>query len=231
MIGVIVADTPNLSRPGKLKFLDEIESIKSEITVLKQKSVDIIVVLSHCGLSIDREIATAIGEDIHVIVGGHSHTLLYTGTPPSSDKVTDAYPIEILHASGKKTLIVQALAFSKFVGNLTVYFGGSNEILSFEGNPIYMDDKFHPGEFLCLFHAETSGYVLISLSQSDQTILDELKPFQDIINEIGREHIGSSTIPLEKEVCSVGECSYGNLINDAYVDYVRDDEQCNKNNK
>lgn len=148
MIGVIIADTPNLSRPEKLKFLDEIESIKLEIAKLKQKDVDIIIVLSHCGLSIDREIALAIGEDIHVIVGAHSHTLLYTGTPPSSDKVIDNYPIEVVHTSGKKTLIVQALAFSKFVGNLTVYFGESNEILSFEGNPIYMDDKILQGMFL-----------------------------------------------------------------------------------
>lgn len=66
-------------------------------------------------------------------------------------------------------------------------------------------------------------------SFTDQTVLDELKPFQDIINEIGNEQIGSSTIFLEKEICSVGECAYGNLINDAYVDYVRDAEQCNKN--
>lgn len=145
VIGVIIADTPNLSRPEKLKFLDEIESIKAEVTNLKQEQVDIIIVLSHCGLSLDREIAHAIGEDIHVIVGSHSHTLLYKGTPPSSDKVTDTYPIEIVHTSGKKTLIVQAASFSKFVGNLTVYFGDSNEILSFEGNPIYMDDKISQG--------------------------------------------------------------------------------------
>lgn len=145
VIGVIIADTPNLSTPQKLKFLDEIKSIRLEIAELRRKNVDIIIVLSHCGLSIDREIASALGEDIHVIIGGHSHTLLYTGTPPSDDKVTDKYPIEVIHGNGKKTLIVQALAFSKFVGNLTVRFNELNEISSFEGNPIYMDEKIPQG--------------------------------------------------------------------------------------
>lgn len=147
IIGVILADTPNLSRPEKLIFLDEIESIRAEIINLKQKHVDIIIVLSHCGLNLDRQIAIAIGEDINVIVGSHSHTLLYNGAPPNSDKVTDKYPVEVLHPSGKKTLIVQAAAFSKYVGNLTVYFGESNEILSFEGNPIYMDENILQGQY------------------------------------------------------------------------------------
>lgn len=75
-------------------------------------------------------------------------------------------------------------------------------------------------------------YIIISNSDYvDQSILDELKPFQEILNEIGNEQIASTKIPLEKDVCSFGECSYGNLITDAYVDYVRDDKQCSKYNK
>uniref|UniRef100_A0A336N6I4 apyrase n=1 Tax=Culicoides sonorensis TaxID=179676 RepID=A0A336N6I4_CULSO len=198
VIGVIIEDTPNLSRPENLIFLDEIQSIREEIEVVTKQGADIIIILSHCGLTIDRKIAAEIGDKIHVIVGGHSHSLLYTGNPPSEDKVVDVYPVEINHPNGMKTLIVQALAFSKFVGNLTVNFNNdTNHIVSYEGNPIYMDDKI----------------------PQDPDILKELKPFQDIINEIGQEVVGSTLISLEKDVCSFGECSYGNLINDAYVDY------------
>ncbi|XP_063702617.1 apyrase-like [Culicoides brevitarsis] len=197
VIGVIIADTPNLSRPGKVQFFNEIESIRSEIAKLKAQQVDIIVLLSHCGLTIDREIAKTIGEDIHVIVGGHSHSLLYTGPSPSPDAPVDVYPIEVSHNDGKKTLIVQALAFSKFVGNLTVHFDQGNKILSYEGNPVYMDEKI----------------------AKDETILREMLPYEKIISEIGNEQVAFSKIPLEKGVCSTGECSYGNLINDAYVDY------------
>ena len=42
---------------------------------LRDKGVDIIIVLSHCGYLIDLELAEKC-DDIDIIVGGHSHTLL-----------------------------------------------------------------------------------------------------------------------------------------------------------
>lgn len=63
----------------KLKFLDEVESVNAEAQRLQEKGVDIIIVLSHCGLDVDRVMA-ADCPLIDVIVGGHSHTLLYTGS-------------------------------------------------------------------------------------------------------------------------------------------------------
>lgn len=146
VIGVITKDTPELSSTEKLIFLDEIDSIKSEIIQLKQQKVDIIIVLSHCGITMDRHIAETIGEDIHIIVGGHSHTLLYTGKPPSSDFAEDESPVVVNHKNGKKTLIVQALAYSKYLGNLIVHFDDiSNGIIGYDGNPVYMDKNIIPG--------------------------------------------------------------------------------------
>lgn len=45
---------------------------------LKSQGVDIIIVLSHCGLDVDR-IMAAKCPLIDLVVGGHSHTFLYTG--------------------------------------------------------------------------------------------------------------------------------------------------------
>lgn len=67
-----------LANTGKLKFLDEVKTVNDEAQRLKEKEVDIIIVLSHCGLDIDR-IMAAKCPLIDVIVGGHSHTFLYTG--------------------------------------------------------------------------------------------------------------------------------------------------------
>lgn len=67
-----------IASTGKLKFLDEVETVNDEAQRLKEKGVDIIIVLSHCGLNIDR-IMAAKCPLIDVIVGGHSHTFLYTG--------------------------------------------------------------------------------------------------------------------------------------------------------
>lgn len=80
LIGALVVATLEISSPEKLKILDEIESVKTEARRLKEEEdVNIIVVLSHCGLVIDRQMAQNSEDLLDVIVGGHSHTLLYRG--------------------------------------------------------------------------------------------------------------------------------------------------------
>lgn len=92
-----------LAQTGKLKFKDEVESIKSEANVLKSQGVDIIIVLSHCGLNVDYNIARNAGPDIDVVVGGHSHTFMFTGdNPPGPDRPIDDYPAIIQQDSGHK---------------------------------------------------------------------------------------------------------------------------------
>lgn len=68
----------SLSQTGKLKFLDEVTTVNEEAKKLKAEDVDIIIVLSHCGLPIER-IMAAKCPDIDLIVGGHSHSFLYSG--------------------------------------------------------------------------------------------------------------------------------------------------------
>lgn len=53
--------------------------MNEEARRLKSQGVDIIIVLSHCGLDVDR-IMAAKCPLIDLVVGGHSHTFLYTGT-------------------------------------------------------------------------------------------------------------------------------------------------------
>ncbi|WP_099159996.1 bifunctional metallophosphatase/5'-nucleotidase [Virgibacillus ndiopensis] len=56
---------------------DPHETLKNYVKNLKQ-SVDIIILLSHLGISEDQEIARKF-DDIDVIIGGHTHHLLRTG--------------------------------------------------------------------------------------------------------------------------------------------------------
>lgn len=92
LVGALVQATIEISNPGKLKILDEIEYVKREAERLRDEDgVDIVVVLSHCGLVIDREMAQKGGSAIDVIVGGHSHSLLHNGTsiPGSTTAIVD----------------------------------------------------------------------------------------------------------------------------------------------
>lgn len=43
-----------LASTGRLQFTDEVESVKAEAQKLHDDGVNIIIVLSHCGLDIDR---------------------------------------------------------------------------------------------------------------------------------------------------------------------------------
>lgn len=61
-----------------LRFHNEVETIRKESKLLKDLGVDIIIVLSHCGLQEDYAIAREAAPYVDVIVGGHSHSFMYT---------------------------------------------------------------------------------------------------------------------------------------------------------
>nr|GGG66496.1 putative metallophosphoesterase YunD [Virgibacillus oceani] len=67
---------------------DPYKTLKKQIQKLKQ-SVDIIIVLSHLGISEDQEIARRF-QDIDVIIGGHTHHLLRTGEYVNNAIITAA---------------------------------------------------------------------------------------------------------------------------------------------
>lgn len=65
---------------GKVEILDEIASIKEEITILERQDVKLFVVISHVGYNKDKEIAAKVNQ-VDLIVGGHTNTFLYNGKP------------------------------------------------------------------------------------------------------------------------------------------------------
>lgn len=113
---------------------------------MSEQGANIIIVISHCGYDVDKVIAERAGDVIDVIVGAHSHTFLYTGVPPGPDTPRGDYPTEVTHSNGHRVLIVQAGAYAKYVGNLTVYFDSKGDVIDFEGAPIYMSHDVPQGE-------------------------------------------------------------------------------------
>lgn len=66
------------SSAGKVKILPEIPSVQTEVNRLKNKAVNIIIALGHSGFEVDRVIAKEV-EHVDLVIGGHSHTFLYSG--------------------------------------------------------------------------------------------------------------------------------------------------------
>lgn len=197
ILGYVLHTFYELSSTGKLKFLNETEAVIEEAAKLKSQGVDIIIALSHAGLDVDREVAAAV-PDIDIIVGGHSHSFLYTGTPPSGDYPVDSYPVIVEQPGGHKVLIVQAYAYSKYVGNITVWFDEQGEYTAWEGSPILLDKSV----------------------PEDPDVVQAMKPWKEIIDAEANVVIGSTKVFLDasSSACRKGECNIGNLIANAFVD-------------
>lgn len=200
IIGVILKETSEIANTDQLKFLNEVKAIRDESTKLRMKGVNIIIVLSHCGLERDREIALEAGEFVDVIVGGHSHSFLYTSQDksfPGPNQPVGNYPIVVTPRSGvdRKVLIVQASSFTKFVGHLTVHFNAAGHVRYYEGNPVFLD----------------------STVEKHPEIEQELIPWRKEVERLGKRVIGNAETSLMNEGCRHGECALGSFIADACV--------------
>jgi 2',3'-cyclic-nucleotide 2'-phosphodiesterase (5'-nucleotidase family) len=120
---------------------------------------------------VDKRIARNVGPEIDIIVGGHSHTLLYNGTPvPGPDEAGDTYPAIVEQSNGHKVLIVQASAYSKYLGDITVYFDENGEAQEWIGNPIFMDHNVPKGKCPICLQAQTHTNKHLSINSQTQKL-------------------------------------------------------------
>uniref|UniRef100_A0A182QET4 Apyrase n=1 Tax=Anopheles farauti TaxID=69004 RepID=A0A182QET4_9DIPT len=197
LIGVILRTTYNMADTGALVFEDEAETVRKEADRLTADGVDIIVVLSHCGLDVDHIIAENAGPNVDIIVGGHSHSFLYTGRNDHIPMTPAAeYPAVVTQPDGHRVLIVQASAYTKLVGDIVLYFDAQGTVQRWEGNPIYLSNEIVP----------------------DAAIMEAIAPWKLEIDAIGGRTIGSTAVDLQKPPCNFGECILGNLIADSMVE-------------
>lgn len=213
VIGIILETTYNLADTGRIKFLNESLTVKEEAAKLRMQHPDlnIIIVISHCGYDVDKIIAQNAAEDVDVIIGSHSHTFLYPeGHPqPGPDTPRGDYPTVVKNAkNGHKVLIVQAAAYAKYVGDLTVYFDSEGEVVSWEGAPLFMGKDV----------------------KEDEETLEMIAPWKEVIDKEGKRVVGKNRVRLEKETCTYKECNLGNFFADSMVHaYAKEPLSSNQN--
>ncbi|XP_065212223.1 protein 5NUC-like [Planococcus citri] len=200
VIGYLTTETQIISNTENLEIFEEIPYIREEAKRLKSKGIKIIIALGHSGFEYDKKIAAEV-EEVSVVVGGHSHSLLYTPAdkPPSVETPASEYPTMVVQKSGKKVPVVQAYAFSKYLGKLMVDFDDEGNVLSATGNPQILD----------------------STVQKDPELDKEIAKWTALLSEqihvvkgYTRTFLGKPSFPEGKL-----ESTLANLITDAYVDY------------
>lgn len=202
VIGVILRSTNTIAKTGKLIFTNEAQAVREEAARLKLEGVNIIVVLSHCGLDRDREIARLGGPDIDLIVGGHSHSFLFSGENlPSLDQPADTYPVVETQEGGHTVLIVQASAYTKYVGDITLWFDDEGIVQHFEGEPIFLRTEIEP----------------------DAAVIAAIQPWKEIIDISGKRVVGSLKVTASSMGCYSGECLMGTLQAESMLASVLND--------
>uniref|UniRef100_A0A7G3ABF5 5'-nucleotidase n=1 Tax=Lutzomyia longipalpis TaxID=7200 RepID=A0A7G3ABF5_LUTLO len=197
IIGYLTPDTKFLSAATNVEYLPEISAINEEAQRMRREdNVGIIIALGHSGLAKDREIARNCPE-VDIVIGGHSHTFLYSGDQPDREIPEDVYPVVVTQPSGKEVPVVQAYAYTKYLGYLKIMINSTGSIVDWDGQPILLNS---------------------SIAQ-DPDVLAALQKYRAGVEEYGSRVVGISRVYLDghSSSCRFRECNMGNLITDAFV--------------
>ncbi len=193
IIGVTPQNNDELSSPGpNITFTDPSPAIQAEVDKLTADGVNKIIVLSHSGFGVDNVIAiNTTGVDL--IVGGHSNTFLSN----TDEKAQGTYP-EVTNG----VPIVQAYAYGKYLGELTITFDDDGNVIEAKGDPILIDAGVPEDEATKSRIAALAG------------------PLEEIRSEVVSE--AAAAIEGDRSFCRAVECQMGNLVADAMLDRVKD---------
>lgn len=166
----------------------------------------------------DKEIAKKCPH-VDVVIGAHSHTFLYTGDQPDYERIIGPYPTIVIQGSGKEVPVVQAYAFTKYLGKLELS-------VSSNFNNISVTSKLIINAFLQfnengdLVKWGGQPILLNGSIESDPKILDLLDEYRPAVNELIEtlsSPYGMTNVHLDGFSCPALECNLGNLISDAMV--------------
>jgi len=193
LVSALTTDTTEISGPGpNVIFQDEVESLQADVDMLTEQGVDKIIAITHVGLVKDLRIAQEV-DGVDAVIGGHSHTLL-----SNTEEDEPAYPQ--LDAGGVP--VVQAYAYSKYVGHLVLTFDDDGVVTATEGDTKVLDASVTP----------------------DPTIAARVAELAAPIEDMKATVVGmtETSINGDRSVCRAEECPMGNLVATAMLERVKD---------
>lgn len=115
-----------------------------------------------------------------------AHSFLYTGETPSNDVPVDNYPVMITQRNGKKVPVVQAYAYTKYLGKLHLIFDSDGNLEEIDGRPMLLDKEV----------------------PRDEDVVKLLDIYRPGIDELEKKIVGSTRVALDG-VCRTKECNLG----------------------
>ncbi|XP_001600210.1 protein 5NUC [Nasonia vitripennis] len=196
VVGYLTPETKVLSKARNVIFSEEVPAIREEAKKLKLQGCQVIIALGHSGFEVDKKIGREV-EEVDLVIGGHTNTFLYNGPKPDLEEAQGLYPTVVVQpVSGKKVYVVQAYAYTKYLGDIRLEFGGG-AITSIEGKPILVDHGVAKAE----------------------DVEEELKNWLEPLVKFKRMKVGETRVLLDgdERACRLTECNFGNLLTDAMI--------------
>ena len=209
VIGLVTAETPeitiNFSNKDQITWsANYATAVNRETAKLKADGVNKIILITHIGLGLDKEVA-ANTTDIDVIVGGHSHTVISSIFKEGGDT---EYPLEVENADGDPVYIVQAGDRDRYLGRLNLRFDDDGLVTRARGDLILLSKHIKPDPAV-------------------QAMVDELaRPIEELRNTVVALEDGTAVVSnqlMTNKTCRAGECLIGNLLTDAMRDETGSD--------
>lgn len=176
-----------------LKYKDIIAEAKKTASLLKRdKKCDLVVAVTHIGVDpkskqpTDYDLARS-SEDIDIIIGGHSHTLI---EPDNKGK----YPSIVKNAVGRPVLIAQAGKYGRQIGYIRIDLDDlkSGNAQDFDYKLIDVTDRF-------------------PASQLDKKMVDFIAPYKHVVDSVNSRIIAKSLFSLKSDDRNGG---YANFTGD-----------------
>lgn len=196
-VGSITTDTAEIASPGPdILFQDAIDAMQADVDDLIADGVDIVIAVTHLGYVLDQQLAASVS-GLDAVVGGHSHSYLSS----EDEDAEGPYPTMVEGADGVMVPVVQAGAYSKYLGQLALTFDDEGVLTGVEGAPVLLDASFEPDAEIAARVAELAG------------------PVEEAMAVVVGE--AAEAIEGDRSVCRAMECSMGNLVADAMLERVR----------
>jgi 5'-nucleotidase len=192
LVSALAIDTPETASPSDaVIFSNEAESLQADVDALTAMGVTKVIALNHVGAKKDLAIAAEV-TGLDAVIGGHSHTLFSN----TEERASYAYPEMVGDVP-----VVQAYAFSKYVGHLVLTFDDAGNVTSATGDTILLDNSV----------------------AEDAEIKARVKELAGPIEGLKAKIVASSSDVIEgnRDVCRAVECAMGNLVADAMLERVK----------
>ncbi len=183
--------TAGISNPGPdTQFTDAIEAVQATVDEIRSTTnITRIAAITHIGYEVDKRLAQET-TGLHLIMGGHSHTLL--GDMKGAE---GPYPTIEKNKDGEEVFIVTAYRWGEYLGYIDVTYDAEGKVLAYHGAPIH----------------------LTNTTKQDEDLEKQVKEWRGPFEAFASEKVGTTNVELDQSTCQKKECMLGDLVSEYVV--------------